>query len=142
MTADERLDTLEMALGESGLDIQELLNRAIEKRNRQLQAEQERLRQERLARKQAAEEELLLKQLVYQATVKDALTAAVEREKESRYIPSDVEKAMVSGEIAFDSAKIRSTTWRYFPDFYITEISKARHSIAMAKQKLNKIAQD
>jgi hypothetical protein len=133
------MNTEEIAMVlEEGLDVESLLQRAIARRNEQLRLETERLRVEREAKRNAALEEANLAYLVYVGAVKDGLKAAVERAKETRFAPNEAEKAMVAGEIPFEIKLIRSTSWRYFPDFWTHEVGKARHNLSRARAKLQK----
>lgn len=140
-----KLQELELALSEE-LDLLALLERATAKREAKLQAEREQAHQERLAELEAkrlsALENLTLCEKLYQSAVKDGLTEAIRRAGETYYRPSDVEKMMIADEIAFDSSKVRSSTWRYFPDNNVFLIQRARHNLSMARQKLSRILQE
>lgn len=132
-------EELSLALDESDIDLPALLAKAIERRNQALDRETAKLKAAREQRRIAAEEEVALAYRVFQGAIFDGLKAAFERRLETRYLPNETEEAMALGKIPFQSANLRSSSYRYIPDYYSNLIHLARQKLSTARQKLRKI---
>jgi len=73
---------------------------------------------------------------LYVSAVLDGLREVAERQEELDYYLSPNEKALVAGEIAYDSRLIRPRTWQKWSDYRSRAVLIARQKVGISRKKL------
>ncbi len=136
MTTPSRIDLLEKRFDD--LSIEGLVARAEERVKQERLHEKERRFAELLVKREKILQQIHLAEKLFDAACFEALQEFARRVSEQKlpFLFSEGEKELLSGEIAWNSRKIRGTTWQKFSDFHASEIRKCRTNMWSYRNQL------